>query len=213
MGIIEKDKEMKGMRLEWQKILSIIKPNSRVLDIGCGEGELMEILRREKNAKVWGIDKDINKVLICLSKGLNVIQVDVDKYIPRFSDNSFDYIVFSKSLQELQKPKEVLREAIRIAKNIILLFPNFAHYKIRLKLLFKGEMPIITYQSGYHWFDTPDIHLFTLKDLKKVAKDLGLEITNIIPIVYIFRTPLCIHILPNLLAKDVIVVLSKKDSN
>ena len=144
-------------------ISSWIKPNSKVLDLGCGDGELLKILALEKNIRGLGVDNDINKIKLALKKDVNVLQLDLDNGLKTFNEQSFDYVVLAQSLQVVKNPDKLIKEMLSIGKEIIVSFPNMGHWKSRLQLFFNGMMPI-TDNLPYNWYNTPNIHLCTISD-------------------------------------------------
>ncbi len=144
-------------------ISSWIKPNSKVLDLGCGDGELLKILALEKNIRGLGVDNDINKIKLALKKDVNVLQLDLDNGLKAFNEQSFDYVVLAQSLQVVKNPDKLIKEMLSIGKEIIVSFPNMGHWKSRLQLFFNGMMPI-TDNLPYNWYNTPNIHLCTISD-------------------------------------------------
>ena len=131
-------------------ISSWIRPNSKVLDLGCGDGELLKMLALEKNIRGLGIDNDINKIKLALKKDVNVLQLDLDNGLKTFNKQSFDYVVLAQSLQVVKKPDKLIKEMLNIGKEIIVSFPNMGHWKPRIQLFFNGMMPI-TENLPYNW--------------------------------------------------------------
>ena len=144
-------------------ISSWIESNTRVLDLGCGNGELLKILKKNQNVRGYGIDNDIKNIKDSLKKDVNVLQIDLDNGLSEFETNSFDYVVLAQSLQVVKRPKELIDEMLRIGKEIIVSFPNMGHWSSRVQLLTKGMMPI-TKNLPHTWDKTPNIHLCTIKD-------------------------------------------------
>lgn len=196
------------IRKDLEIISEIIEPNSRVLDLGCGKGELLLYLKEKKNISGFGIEIDTDEVIECLAKGLNVIHYDINKGLSFIDDNSFDYVVLSKTIQQLKSPGKLLEEVSRISKKAIISFPNFGNIKNRAYLLLKGQVPVTSDQS-YSWFDTPNIHLFTYKDFINLCKIKNLKIEKVISIIHIKRKTITLNILPNLLADEIITVVHK----
>lgn len=168
-------KNIKSIRKDWELIQTLIEDNRKILDIGCGEGELIKKLIINKNADTRGLEMDGNLVRKALSYGLIVIQGDAEKDLNQYSDESFDYAILSQTLQAMYNPKKVLLEMLRISGKVILSFPNFGHWKIRMKLFTSGKMPI-TKTLPYSWYDTPNIHFFTLKDFQEMCKESNIFI-------------------------------------
>ena len=170
---------LRSIRKDWDLIESLIKDNSRILDIGCGEGDLIQQLEKNLAAKVHGIEKSGELALKGIAKGLNVTHGDAEKDLLQYSNHSFDYVILSQTLQAMIEPKKILKELLRIGSKAIVSFPNFGHWKIRLQLLFNGKMPI-TEGLPYSWYDTPNIHFFTLKDFQNLCNEMNIVIENCI---------------------------------
>ena len=171
------------MKKEFKIISQIIKNNKRVLDIGCGDGTLMEYLKNNQKNDVRGLEPKKDLVQICISKGLSVIEGDAEKELVQFPEKSFDYVVLSQTLQAFLNPEEVLRQLLRIGKQTIISIPNFGYWKVRLHLLFKGTMPI-TKNLPNEWYNTPNLHMCTIQDFanfcikKNIKIDKSLCLTN-----------------------------------
>ena len=171
------------MKKEFEVISKIIQNNKRVLDIGCGDGTLMEYLKNNQQNDVRGLEPQKNLVQICISKGLPVIEGDAEKELKQFPEKSFDYVVLSQTLQAFLNPEEVLRQLLRIGKQTIISIPNFGYWKVRLHLLFKGTMPI-TKNLPNEWYNTPNLHMCTIQDFanfcikKNIKIDKSLCLTN-----------------------------------
>ncbi|MFH1241630.1 MAG: methionine biosynthesis protein MetW [Pseudomonadota bacterium] len=163
------------IRFDLKIIASWIEPDSRVLDLGCGEGDLLLFLKEEKRANCVGIELVEAKVARCIEKGLSVLQGDINKEILDYPDNAFDYVILSRTLQQVYEPAELIRSLLRIGKKGIVSFPNFSHWRVRLQLLTTGYAPI-TKQLPYEWYDTPNIRVITLKDFRKFSHDVGFHI-------------------------------------
>ena len=151
------------MKKEFEVISQIIQNNKRVLDIGCGDGTLMEYLKFNQHNDVRGLEPQKDLVQKCISKGLSVIEGDAEKELIQFPKKSFDYVVLSQTLQAFFNPEEVLDQLLRIGKQTIVSIPNFGYWKVRLHLLFKGTMPI-TKNLPNEWYNTPNLHMCTIKD-------------------------------------------------
>ncbi len=163
------------MKAEYKIITNIIEKNSRVLDVGCDDGTLMELLKIDKNVDIRGIEISKEKVQICISKGLTVIEGNAEVDLKQFPDKSFDYVVLGQTLQAFVNPEIVIEELLRVGKKAIVTIPNFGHWKIRLNLLIKGTMPI-TNSLPNNWYNTPNIHMCTIKDFVKFSKIIKFKI-------------------------------------
>lgn len=165
------------MRFDLQVIASWIEPNSRVLDLGCGNGDLLAWLQEKKNIDGTGIEYDKEKALHCISKGLTALQGDFNTEVDDYPDQSFDYVILSQTLQQVYEPARLLWSLSRIGKRVIVSFPNFSHYSIRLQLLFKGVAPK-SEELPYFWYDTPNIRIITLADFRKFTRAVGYTIVK-----------------------------------
>ena len=167
------------MKSEFKVIADLLPNNSKVLDVGCGDGSLMDLLAKDKNIEVRGLELDQSNVQKCIVKGLPVIQGDAETELYQFPPQSFDYVVLSQTLQAFYKPDKVLKELLRIGKSVIVSIPNFGYWKVRTSLLFFGKMPI-TKTIPNTWFNTPNLHMCTIKDLFNYCEDQNIEIKKVI---------------------------------
>ena len=151
------------MKLEFKIIAELIEKKTRVLDVGCGDGTLMEFLKNNKKIDIRGIEISKSNVQKCIEKGLTVIEGDAEKDLTQFPDSSFDYVILSQTLQAFLNPEKVITELLRVGKKAIVTIPNFGYWKVRLHLLTKGTMPI-TRTLPEEWYNTPNIHMCTIKD-------------------------------------------------
>jgi len=190
--------------LEHKIISEWIEPHSPVLDLGCGDGELLSFLIQEKHARAQGIEINEQAIYKCVAKGLSVFQEDIDTGLSEFRDKSFDYVTLSQSLQQVKKPDFVLKEALRVSKKVIVSFPNFTHYAARLQILFRGKVPI-TNALPYDWHDTPNLHFLSISDFIEYCQKRNIEIENS---VFIGKNRK-VRIFPNLFAEIGIFMLSK----
>ncbi|MFA5839325.1 MAG: methionine biosynthesis protein MetW [Candidatus Margulisiibacteriota bacterium] len=191
-------------RFDHETITNIVKPNSKVLDLGCCTGELLSQLARRKKASVEGIEIDDTAIQKCIEKGLSVIHRDIDKGLAEYSDQSFDYVILNQSMQQVKRADRIIDEALRVGKKAIIGFPNFAHYPSRLQIFFWGRTPV-TPALPYKWFDTPNLHFLSISDFWHYAKEKKL---NILETHYLGEDQE-IRFLPNLFAKEAIFVLEK----
>ena len=173
------------MKNEFNVIANLIEKNTRVLDVGCADGMLMEFLKDNKNIDIRGLEISKNKVQKCIEKGLTVIEGNAEFDLKQFPDKSFDYVVLSQTLQAFLNPELVINELLRVGKKAIVTIPNFGYWKVRLHLLLKGTMPV-TETLPDQWYDTPNLHMCTIKDFVyfvksrniKIFKSLALNETN-----------------------------------
>lgn len=162
-------------RIDLQAIADLIAPGTRVLDIGSGDGELLELLQGQKNVDGRGVEISQRGVNECVARGLSVIQGDADTDLIYYPDKSFDYAVLSNTIQATRNPREVLDQLLRIGEHAIVSFPNFGHWSMRLGLLFGGRMPV-TSDLPYTWYDTPNIHFCTIRDFVNLCDELGAKV-------------------------------------
>ena len=163
------------MKLEFKLISDMIEKNTRVLDVGCDDGTLMEFLKKNNEADIRGIEISKYKVGKCIAKGLTVIEGNAEFDLKQFPDNSFDYVVLGQTLQAFINPEIVIKELLRVGKKAIITIPNFGHWKVRLNLLIKGTMPV-TKSLPNDWYNTPNIHMCTIKDFVKFSKIINFRI-------------------------------------
>jgi methionine biosynthesis protein MetW len=166
-----------GIRFDLQLIASWIEPGVRVLDLGCGEGDLLHYLKVHKQVQGTGIEKEEGKVARCIARGLSVLQGDINAEVLDFPDEAFDVVVLSQTLQQVFEPDRLIRSMLRVGKKGIVSFPNFSHWRIRAQLLTRGYAPI-TPQLPYQWYDTPNIRVITLKDFERFSKEVGFEVNK-----------------------------------
>tara|TARA_Y100000992_G_scaffold284574_1_gene234806 strand:- start:176 stop:778 length:603 start_codon:yes stop_codon:yes gene_type:complete len=163
------------MKLEYKIITDIIEQNTRVLDVGCNDGTLIEYLKKNKNTDVRGLEISKEKVQTCIAKGLTVIEGNAEFDLKQFPENSFDYVVLGQTLQAFVNPEIVIKELLRVGKKAIITIPNFGHWKVRLNLLIKGTMPV-TKSLPNNWYNTPNIHMCTIKDFVSFSKTINFKI-------------------------------------
>jgi len=163
------------MRYDLQIIASWIEPGSRVIDLGCGGGNLLKYLITRKQVIGTGIERNEAKVADCIAKGLSVLQGDINDEVLDYPDNTFDYVILSQTLQQVYEPDALIRSMLRIGQRGIVSFPNFSHWGPRLQLLLSGFAPV-TKQLPYEWYNTPNIRVITIKDFRKFIHEFGLKI-------------------------------------
>lgn len=186
----------------------MIPENSTVLDLGCGDGTLLKMLK-DKKIKARGIEINQNKVIKCLEKGLSVVQGDIDEGLAEYPDKSVDYIILNQTLQSTEKPDYVIKEMLRVGRKIVVSFPNFAYWRIRFYLFFHGKMPK-SKMLPFEWYDTPNIHLLTLADFYDFIEKFGLKIEKTICMTRAkVRNGLFCRLFDNFFAEEVIFVISK----
>ena len=162
-------------------LMKQIAPASRVIDLGCGDGRLLERLREEYHCKVLGIELDDDGILGVLQRGVPIIHADLDQGLPMVPDRSFDFAVLSQTLQQVRRPKEVLLEMLRIAQKSLVGVPNFAYWRVRLELAVWGRAPV-TETLPYKWYDTPNRHVMSMHDFRELAESLKFQIVKELPI-------------------------------
>ena len=158
------------MKQEFKIIAELIETNTRVLDVGCGDGTLMEFLKNNKKIDIRWIEISKNNVQQCIGKGLTVIEGDAEKDLSQFPDRSFDYVILSQTLQAFLNPEKVISELLRVGKKAIVTIPNFGYWKVRLHLLVKGTMPV-TRTLPDEWYNTPNLHMCTIQDFFNFCKN------------------------------------------
>lgn len=157
-------------RIDHRIVAEMVEPGSRVLDVGCGDGALLDLLARTRGVDGRGIEISQHGVNECVARGLPVIQGDADTDLVYYPDDAFDYVILSQTLQATERPKDVLKHLVRIGRRAIVTVPNFGHYRIRLQFLLRGRMPI-TEDLPYSWYDTPNIHFCTIRDFVELSRE------------------------------------------
>ena len=190
--------------LDHRIIYQIVAPGAKVLDLGCGKGDLLFFLAKEKKAKVQGIELDDQAIYACVEKGLSVFHGDIDSGLQEYPDKTFDYVILNQSMQQVKKVDFVISEALRVGKKVIIGFPNFAHIKARSMLFFRGKAPI-TSSLPYHWYDSPNIHFLSIVDFKDYCLSKNISIIR----VYYLGGKNIVWFWPNLFALNTIFVITK----
>jgi len=188
-NLIAMDNSPNNIRLDHRIILEIIEPGSKVLDLGCGNGELLSLLIKHKNCRGTGIEIDEKALYECVAKGLTVSHEDIDSGLKDYSNKRFDYVILNESLQQVLHPKEVILEALRVGKKAIVGIPNFCHFQARFQIFFNGKVPV-TKLLPYEWYDTPNLRFLSLRDFHKfcringirIIKQVGLNYKGIVPL-------------------------------
>ncbi len=166
--------QFKPVRSDFEAIANWIEPGSSLLDLGCGDGSFLEYIREKKNAQTYGVEISDPSVLACVEKGLNVIQQDLEGGLALFQDKSFDTVVLSQTLQTIHETESILSEVVRVGKQCVVSFPNFAHWSHRLAVL-RGRMPV-SKSLPYDWYNTPNVRVLTIADFEALASELGIDI-------------------------------------
>lgn len=194
-------------RRDLARIADLVPVGSRVLDLGCGDGLLLETLRDTRRADVHGVELDLGNVAECVRRDIPVVQFDIDAGLGDFADASFDIVVLSQTLQVVRKPALVLREMLRVGRRGIVSFPNFGHWKARGYLTFRGRMPM-SRSIPYSWYDTPNIHLTTVKDFREFVAANGGHIERELPLATSRGGKQReVHLWPNLFAETGVAVV------
>ena len=165
------------MKKEFNKIAKLISQNSKVLDVGCGDGELMKYIYENITNDIRGLELSKHNVQKCIEKGLTVIEGDAEKDLKQFPESSFDYVILSQTLQAFLDPENVINELLRVGRKEIVTIPNFGYWKVRIHLLFQGTMPI-TENLPNEWYDTPNLHMCTIKDFVNYCKKKNIKINS-----------------------------------
>ena len=204
------NRQKRDLRPDLAAIAALIAPGARVLDVGCGEGDLLEYLVSEKRADGRGIELSQQNVNACVGRGLSVVQGDADTDLADYPTSVFDVVILSQTIQATRSPRSVLSHLLRIGGKTIVSFPNFGHWRIRLALLSRGRMPQ-TATLGYRWFETPNIHLCTISDFVELVRENNARIESAFALSEKGRTrPMRTDAWgPNLLAQGAVFVLTK----
>ena len=186
-----------------------IRPGSRVLDLGCGDGALLDHLRRERAVTGYGVEIEVDRVVRCIERGVSVIQGDLDAGLADFDNGSFDYVIMSLTLQAVYFPARVLDEMLRVGREAIVAFPNFGHLSCRLQLAFGGHMPVSA-ALPETWYETDNIHLCTIRDFESLCRTLGIRILQRTVVNHQHRRSLGARLLPNLLGEMALYRFERK---
>lgn len=198
----------RGLHLNYSLITQIIEENSKVLDLGCGDGTLLKMLINQKHVVGKGIEINQDSVINSIENGVCTIQGDIDEGLVQFSDKEYDYVVLNRTVQATEKPDFVIKEMLRVGKRVIVSFPNFGYWKVRLYLLLNGKMPV-SKMLPFEWYNTPNIHLLTIRDFFEFSKKNNIKILKSIYLNHAkVRRDKLLRLMPNLLAEEAVFVLS-----
>ncbi len=190
-------------RMDHKIIYGIVEPGSRVLDLGCGEGDLLYLLAKEKDVKAQGVELDESAIYKCVEKGLSVFHGDIDSGLKDYPDKSFDYVILNQSMQEVKKVDFVIEEALRVGSRVIVGFPNFAYWRARMRLFLKGKTPV-TRSLPYRWYNTPNLHFLSISDFKEFCREKGITIEA----EHYLGKRSRVRLLPNLFALNAVFVVT-----
>lgn len=197
------------MRVDLELISNWIKPNSRVLDLACGDGTLLANLQQHKQISGYGIEIDPDHIAECIDKGVNVIQTDLDAGLSDFDADSFDYVIITQSLQAMHFPDRLLSEMLRVGQQGIVSFPNMGHWRCRLQFMLRGRMPV-TRALDNSWYETPNIHLCTISDFEDLCSEQQISILQRAAVDYSHKSGFFLDLFPNLLAEIALYRIEKK---
>lgn len=203
------DKIQDSLHLNYSVITENIEQGAKVLDLGCGSGELLKMLVDKKHCTGCGIDINQNNVIESIQKGLSVVQGDIDEGLKEFLDDEYDYVILNQTLQSTEKPDYVIEEMLRVGKKVVVSFPNFGYWRVRFYLFFKGRMPK-SKMLPFSWYDTPNIHLLTIEDFFDFCKERNIKIKKS---VYIKRGQISKNpfnrILTNFLCEEALFIIER----
>ena len=191
-------------KVEQEVISSWVEAGSSVLDLGCGDGELLTSLIRQKQVRAQGIELNEQAIHRCVAGGISVFQEDIDTGLAEYADKSFDYVILNQTFQQVKRPDFVLQEALRVGKKSIVGFPNFVHFRARFQIFFHGKVPV-TPSLPYEWYDTPNLHFLSIADFREYCKKRQIRIEQAEYVVGDRK----VKLLPNLFAEIGLFLLSK----
>ena len=203
--------QKQDVRIDHLLISEMVKANSRVIDIGCGDGALLRLLADTKGADARGIEISPEGVSQCMAQGLSVIQGDANRDLVDYPDRSFDYAILSETIQAVQNPRHVIEQLLRIADRAIVSFPNFGHWYVRMELLLNGRMPV-TDNMPNEWYETPNIHLCTIRDFEDLCAHVDARVEEVVALNskgrrLAIKLPIAVQ---NLIGKQAVFVLARK---
>lgn len=196
------------LRSDLNIIQGWVKPESQVLDLGCGQGHLLAFLKRHKKCHGYGLEINPDSIVNCVEKGINVVEHDLNNGLSHFKDGAMDTVIMTQALQAVSRPDELLEDMLRVGKEAIITFPNFGYWRTRFYLLGKGKMPM-SKTLPYNWYDTPNIHMCTFRDFEKLCREKGLQILDRTVVDSAHQESLAIKLWPNLLGEIAIYRVSK----
>ncbi len=199
---------MESKRLDHEIIYQLIEPDSKVLDLGCGQGDLLDLLVKRKNVKAQGIELKEEAIYNCVEKGLSVFHGDIDSGLSEYPDKTFDYVILNQTMQEAKNVEFVIDEALRVGKKVVVGFPNFAYIGSRLKLLLKGKSPI-TLSLPYFWYNTPNLHFLSVKDFKEFCIEKNIRVVK----AFYLSKRKSLRLLPNLFALNALFVIENNNTS
>lgn len=199
---------MSALRADLALISGWVADGARLLDLGCGDGELLAELARSRRVTGYGLEIDPDEVVTCVSRGVNVIQQDIETGLEQFDDQSFDLVLMTQALQAVHRPDAVLREMARVGREAIVTFPNFGHWRVRARLALGGRMPLSD-ALPHAWYDTPNIHLCTVRDFETLCRQLKLRVKHRVMVNSRHRTSALRQAFPNLLGEIAVYRLQR----
>lgn len=188
------------LRPDIELISEWIRPGSRILDLGCGDGALLAYLRDRRQVSGYGLEIDEDKITRCIQAGVNVIHTDLEAGLSDFDDASFDYVIMTQTLQAVQHTERLLDEMLRVGREGVVTFPNFGHWRCRLQLALGGRMPVVK-TLPHAWYNTPNIHLFTICDFEQLCHDKGIQLLQCVVLDHAHRFSPGLQFFPNLLGE------------
>jgi len=202
-----------NIRFDFKIIASWIKPGSKVLALGCGEGDLLYFLKKNNHVKETGIEIKESRIVQCIEKGLSVLQGDINEEVIDYPDKCFDYVILSQTMQQVYTPFKLITSMLRIGEKCIVSFPNFCHWQIRMQIMFYGYVPK-TKELPYEWYDTPNIRHLSVKDFKSFAKQVGFDIFKQEAFKYNKNNTKgrVVRVMPNIFATNGIFLIGKQKS-
>jgi methionine biosynthesis protein MetW len=196
---------MRELRADHRIIASLVSRGSRVLDLGCGEGVLLEYLVRERGIEGFGIEISEAAIYRCVERGLSVSHEDIDSGLKHYPERFFDYVIFNQTMQQVHRPRQAIHRALKIGKTVIVGFPNFCHLRARLQITFGGRVPV-TPSLPYTWYDTPNLHFLGIRDFTEFCRSESIAVRES----FFLSGDRAVRLLPNLRAYDALFVLQKR---